>query len=77
MRLVDVCIPKFDNDDNVVPTPRNTSHAFQGLFGQKGVDYTVALDENDVGGPENASKSQEQSFFEADEGNVEVCVVQE
>src|ERR1700734_2364840 len=78
MRLIDVCIPKFDDDEKVVsvphPTDRNTSSAFQGLFGQKGVDYTVALDDDDGEGHENASKSQEEPFFEADEGNVEVCV---
>src|ERR1700683_159651 len=76
MRLIDVCIPKFDDDEKVVsvpqPTDGNTSSAFQGLFGQKGVDYTVALDDDDGEGHE---KSQEEPFFEADEGNVEVCAV--
>lgn len=79
MRLVDVCIPKFDDDDKAVlvppPANRKTSDAFQGLFGPRGIDYTVALDENDGDEPENASQAHEEPFFEADEGNIEVCVV--
>jgi vacuolar protein sorting-associated protein 13A/C len=70
MRLIDVCIPQFDNDEKAVPAPsptdRNTSAAFQGLFGQQGIDYIVDLDEDDREG-------HEEPFFEADEGNVEVC----
>ena len=76
MRLVDVCIPKFD-DEEAVPAPspsdRNTSGAFQGLFGQKGVDYAVALDEDDGEGHENIT--HEQLSFEADEGKVEVRII--
>jgi hypothetical protein len=40
MRLIDVCIPKFDDDQNAaapapLPENRNAPGAFQGLFGQK------------------------------------------
>ncbi|KIM85199.1 hypothetical protein PILCRDRAFT_817197 [Piloderma croceum F 1598] len=74
MRLVDVCIPKFD-DEEAVPAPsstdRNTSGAFQGLFGQKGIDYTAALDEDDGEGHENISKVHQEPSIDAEEGKIE------
>lgn len=77
MRLVDVCIPKFDDDQPDTPPPppppdRNASGAFQGLFGQKGTDYTLPLDDDED--DDHTSKSREE-FFEADEGSIEVCIV--
>lgn len=80
MRLIDVCIPKFSEDDEVVSAPlplsvdRNPSSAFQGLFGQKGVDYTVILDGDDEEGRQNVSKSRQELFSDVDEGNIEVNV---
>lgn len=81
MKLIDVCIPKFDDDSDtaaaavVAPAPppanRNPSGAFQGLFGQKGEDYTVPLDEDDGEKAENTPKSD--VFFPAPDGNAEVC----
>jgi vacuolar protein sorting-associated protein 13A/C len=78
MRLVDVCIPKFDDEEAVPapsPTDRNTSGAFQGLFGQKGIDYTAALDEDDGEGHENISKVHHGPSIGAEEGKIEVRII--
>ena len=70
MKLIDVCIPKIDarNDAAIAAPPppnRDPSGAFQGLFGQKGEDYTVPLNEDDEDTP--------RSDFLASDGNAEVC----
>jgi vacuolar protein sorting-associated protein 13A/C len=75
MRLIDACIPKFDDGKSVVSVPPadgSTSSAFQGLFGQKGVDYTVDINEEHGEEHDDTSKPYKESFFEADEGHVEV-----
>lgn len=75
MRLIDVCIPKFDDDEPLPTAPppppdRNASHVFKGLFGQRGIDYS--LDDNDEEGPEDSSKSHDELFFESNEGTIDV-----
>lgn len=72
MKLIDVCIPKFDDATSAVAPPssnRNPSGAFQGLFGQKGEDYTVALDEDKDEKAKDTPKSD--VFFLAPDGNTE------
>ena len=76
MKLIDVCIPKFDDGNaaatSVAPPPNpNHSGAFHGLFGQKGEDYTVPLDEDDDEEAKDAAKPD--IFFPAPDGNAEVC----
>lgn len=45
MRLIDVCIPNFDQGNAApappAPTTRQANTTFQGLFGQKGIEYTI------------------------------------
>lgn len=86
MRLVDVCIPKFegDADKELAPTAtRTVSGAFQlpsgnGLFGQPEIEYNIIdddEDDEDDDDDEEGSVSREDLFFEAEDGSSEVCVV--
>lgn len=73
MRLIDVCIPKFDDDENnaiPIPPPQNraVSGAFQGLFGSKEMEYIVDEDSGDKAVSRNPSN-------ESTEGNVDVRIV--
>lgn len=75
MRLIDVCIPKFDDAEYTAapvlpPQNRVASGAFQGLFGSKETDYMVSLDED--GGDKTVSRN---TPIEPSEGNVDVRVV--
>lgn len=75
MRLIDVCIPKFDDAGNTaapVPPPQNRAApgAFQGLFGAKETEYTVSLDED--GGDKAVTRT---TSVESSEGTVDVRVV--
>lgn len=60
MRLVDVCIPNFDQGDSAPlpppPTDRHAIPAFQGLFGQKGIEYTI--DDHEDNGHDEAAERQ-------------------
>jgi vacuolar protein sorting-associated protein 13A/C len=76
MRLIDVCIPKFDGDEKLIPpspTIRDTHGTFQGLFRQKGNDYTVPSEVDDEERPANAPQYTNEPLFRAEGGNVEVC----
>lgn len=60
MRLIDVGIPNFDTGDAIptAPSPpldQHTSGAFQSLFGQKGIEYTLDDHDEEL---ENSPKSQ-------------------
>lgn len=73
MRLIDVCIPKFEDKSEVgvpVPPPTgNISRGFQlasGLFGQTETEYNV--DDDDEGDDDDGSTSHEEHFFEAEDG---------
>lgn len=74
MRLIDVCIPKFGDDDAAASTPpplvKNASSAFQipsGLFGQSEPEYNVEDEEDDE--DDAASANEEDKFFEAPDGS--------
>lgn len=79
MRLVDVCIPRFDNETEtqVSPPPAAvaTSRGFQlpsGLFRQPETEYNVDEDDSDEIDEEDTSP-REDEFFEADDGTLQVC----
>ncbi|KAJ3800717.1 vacuolar protein sorting-associated protein 13 [Lentinula aff. detonsa] len=74
MRLIDVCIPKFDDAPEVESPPRpkeglDFTLVPGTLFGQAEQEYNVD-DENDDDDTANTSGSQEgeEEFFEADDG---------
>lgn len=78
MRLIDVCIPKFDDGPSseipASPAPKAVS-SFQlppALFRQVDEEYNVEDDDNDNA---DASSSREEQFFEAEDGSIEVCTV--
>lgn len=77
MRLIDVCIPHFGDEHEVVdpalPPTRAISTGFQlptTLFGQSEQEYNVDDDHEDQ--QDNRSVSQEEQFFEAEDGSQEV-----
>ncbi|RDB28887.1 Vacuolar protein sorting-associated protein 13 [Hypsizygus marmoreus] len=77
LRLIDVCIPKFGNDEEDTkrppPATRTTSggfHLASGLFGLPETEYNVDEDGDDGNKDrdEEADTSREELFFEADDG---------
>lgn len=84
MRLVDVCIPKFEGDVEKESPPTNTrsiSGAFQlssGLFSQPEIEYNIVDDDDDDPDDDDddeGSASRDDLFFEAEDGTSEVCAV--
>jgi vacuolar protein sorting-associated protein 13A/C len=81
MRLIDVCIPKFDDDGDQVDirVPRKTVSApFQlphPFFRQGDGEYHIEDDHIEERGEFSGdpSSSREEQFFEADDGSVNVC----
>ncbi|KAI0932190.1 hypothetical protein AcW2_000882 [Taiwanofungus camphoratus] len=83
MRLIDVCIPNFDSDDDETPATRPLpSHdgprAFRissGLFGSSGTEYNVEDGEEDqdeaAGSTLQGQEDNDDQFFEANEGVIE------
>jgi len=76
MRLIDVSIPKFDNDsDNkkvgaLAPkNPTNFPLVPGGLFGPVEKEYHIDDDDDGV------DSSKEEQFFETDDGSPEVWIV--
>jgi vacuolar protein sorting-associated protein 13A/C len=76
MRLIDVCIPKFDNESEVdISPPLQMGLApggFRlpsGLFGKTGMEYNIDEEEGD---DDDGSSTREEQFFEAEDGNIEV-----
>jgi vacuolar protein sorting-associated protein 13A/C len=83
MRLVDVCIPHFEDEQELpntnVSQPRPTISGAFHLFGPSETEYNVDIDEDDenyqpVDDP--TSKGEEQ-YFEAEDGTLQVCCVNE
>jgi len=79
MRLLDVCIPKFDGDTETEvlkrTIPKPVSGTFQlppALFKRAEGEYNVA-DEDEVEG--GTSSSREEQFFEAEDGSLDVCAL--
>jgi vacuolar protein sorting-associated protein 13A/C len=77
MRLIDVCIPHFGDEHETagpaLPPTGAISAGFQlpaTLFGQSEQEYNVDDDYEDH--PDNRSVSQEEQFFEAEDGSLEV-----
>jgi len=77
MLLIDVCIPHFDDEQETVgpssPPTRTMSSGFQlpaTLFGQSEQEYNV--EDDDEYEQDNRSLSQEERFFEAEDGSLEV-----
>jgi hypothetical protein len=72
MRLIDVCIPHFGDEENAAPS-QPTRNAFQlpaTLFGQQsGHEYNIEDDDQQQG---TAPVAQEEQFFEAEDGSSEV-----
>jgi len=78
MRLIDVCIPHFGDEHETVgpalPPTRAIPGGFQlpvTLFGQSEQEYNV--DDDDEDQQDSRSVSQEEQFFEAEDGSLEVC----
>ncbi|KAL4243512.1 VPS13 family protein [Abortiporus biennis] len=74
MRLVDVAIPKFDDDDGdtreqIRPDP-SPFRLPSGFFGMSEAEYTLEDEDNDDRKEDRtiASKDQDEEFFEAEEG---------
>lgn len=72
MRLIDTCIPKFnDNGQDMIqptPPPQNSLPAFQipvGLFGSAGPDLSIEDQERDD--QDDSGSAQTDTFFEAEE----------
>jgi vacuolar protein sorting-associated protein 13A/C len=84
MRLIDVCVPKFEGDADKEPPPpttRTVSGAFQlpsGLFGQPETEYNIDDEDEDVNDDDDdddeGSVSREDLFFEAEDGSSEVRI---
>jgi vacuolar protein sorting-associated protein 13A/C len=80
MRLIEVCIPRFANDETGSISPstvtRPSTDGFQlssGLFGQSEMEYNVDDNDNeDKGDDDEGSMSREELFFEAEDGSPEV-----
>jgi vacuolar protein sorting-associated protein 13A/C len=75
MRLVDVCIPHFDDAHSSSETKRTVSGGYQlagGLFGQAEPEYNV--DDHDEDDNEGALTPREDLFFEAEHDSMEVAV---
>jgi len=77
MRIIDVCIPHFGNEQetvgSVLSPPLAISAGFQlpaTLFGQAEQEYNV--DDDDEVQQDNRSVLQEEQFFEAEDGSLEV-----
>lgn len=77
MRLIDVCIPHFGDEHEAVgpalPPTRAIPGGFQlpvTLFGPSEQEYNV--DDDDEGQQDNRSVSQEEQFFEAEDGSLDV-----
>ncbi|KIM48205.1 hypothetical protein M413DRAFT_439924 [Hebeloma cylindrosporum] len=76
MRLIDVCIPHFGDEQDTVgpalPPTRAIAGGFQlptTLFGQSEQEYNV--DDDDEGHQDNRLTSQDEQFFEAEDGSLE------
>jgi vacuolar protein sorting-associated protein 13A/C len=72
MRLIDTCIPKFNDDDHEtnppIAPPSNYLPTFQlpvTLFGATSLD--LGLEEQDQDEPDEAASSPTDTFFEAQE----------
>lgn len=79
MRLVDVCIPHFDDEDNSrALSTLNTLNTFQlptNLFGQNDLEYNVEDGDDDTDHSNDGLPSmQEEQFFEAEDGTATVSV---
>jgi hypothetical protein len=77
MRLVDVCIPKFDDDDDQAVPKKTVSAPFHlppAFFRQGDGEYNIEDDHVEEEGEYSgdASSSREEQFFEADDGSVNV-----
>lgn len=73
MRLIDVCIPHFGDEENASPLSQPNRNPFQlptTLFGQSDHEYNIDDDDDDDQQP--APVSQEEQFFEAEDGSSEV-----
>lgn len=73
MRLVDVCIPNFDDAHS--SAKRTLSSGYQlagGLFGQAEPEYNV--DDHDEDGNEGALTPRQDLFFDAKHNSTEVAV---
>lgn len=76
MLLIDVCIPHFGDEQETFgpssPPTRTISSGFQlpgTLFGQSEQEYNI---EDDDDQQDSRSVSQEEQFFEAEDGSLEV-----
>lgn len=76
MRLIDACVPHFGDEQEVqepLRTTGTTLGAFQlptNLFGQVDQEYNVDDDEQEQDG--ESQSVQQEEFFEAEEGTVDV-----
>ncbi|KAJ6610914.1 vacuolar protein sorting-associated protein 13 [Mycena sp. CBHHK59/15] len=74
MRLIDVCIPKFeDSGEATTPPPlvknaSNTFHLPSGIFSQSETEYNVDDEDEDA---DDASTTEDDKFFEANDGSVQ------
>ena len=72
MRLIDIAIPKFDEDTPITPEPpKGISPNFQlpAFFGQPEQEYNID-DEDDQADPEETG--QDDQFFDATDGTIQV-----
>ncbi|CAK5280530.1 unnamed protein product [Mycena citricolor] len=70
MRLIDVCIPKFGDDDQPRPIVKPGPSSFQlptGLFAQTEREYNIEDDDES-----QQLESEEDTFFEADDGSAQL-----
>lgn len=75
MRLVDVCIPHFDDAHNSSERKRTVSGGYQlagGLFGQAEPEYNV--DDHEEDDNEGALTPREDLFFDAEHDSTKVTV---
>ncbi|EKM61051.1 uncharacterized protein PHACADRAFT_156217 [Phanerochaete carnosa HHB-10118-sp] len=79
MRLIDVSIPKFDNDSNAPRRPalekaKSGAGAFRlpsGIFGSHDPDYNIDSDTEDEKRADKSAEADDNKFFEAQPGAVE------
>jgi len=74
MRLIDVCIPRFDSGEQVAFQTSVQAPSFQlpaMLFGQSDQEYNVDEDEDEQEDPKSPNQEE---FFEAEDGTLDVCV---
>lgn len=80
MRLIDVCIPHFGEDETqslpVQPTRNPSTFPLPAaFFGQTEQEYNIDDDDEELHKETDSRSGLEEQFFEAEDGTSDVCVL--